>query len=56
MPAHRGHLGWPNSAAVLLLQKLAAAGTWLYYHGDFDGEGLRIAAAVVAGPPPPPGT
>ena len=40
--------GWPNSAAVLLLQKLAAAGTRLYYHGDFDGEGLRIAAAVVA--------
>jgi uncharacterized protein (TIGR02679 family) len=40
--------GWPNSAAVLLLQKLAEAGTQLYYHGDFDGEGLRIAAAVVA--------
>ena len=40
--------GWPNSAAVLLLQKLAAAGSRLYYHGDFDGEGLRIAAAVVA--------
>jgi uncharacterized protein (TIGR02679 family) len=40
--------GWPNSAAVLLMQKLAAAGTRLYYHGDFDGEGLRIAAAVVA--------
>jgi uncharacterized protein (TIGR02679 family) len=40
--------GWPNSAAVLLLQQLAAAGTRLYYHGDFDGEGLRIAAAVVA--------
>src|SRR6266704_1286822 len=40
--------GWPNSAAVLLLQKLAAAGTRLYYHGAFDGEGLRIAAAVVA--------
>jgi uncharacterized protein (TIGR02679 family) len=40
--------GWPNSAAVLLLDTLAAAGTRLYYHGDFDGEGLRIAAAVVA--------
>jgi uncharacterized protein (TIGR02679 family) len=40
--------GWPNSAAILLLQKLAAAGTALHYHGDFDGEGLRIAAAVVA--------
>lgn len=40
--------GWPNSAVVLLLQHLAAAGARLYYHGDFDGEGLRIAAAVVA--------
>jgi uncharacterized protein (TIGR02679 family) len=40
--------GWPNSAVILLLQKLAAAGTGLHYHGDFDGEGLRIAAAVVA--------
>jgi uncharacterized protein (TIGR02679 family) len=40
--------GWPNSAAILFLQKLGAAGTRLHYHGDFDGEGLRIAAAVVA--------
>jgi uncharacterized protein (TIGR02679 family) len=40
--------GWPNSAALLLLQRLAAGGTRLYYHGDFDGEGLRIAATVVA--------
>jgi uncharacterized protein (TIGR02679 family) len=40
--------GWPNSAVVLLLQYLVAAGAGLHYHGDFDGEGLRIAAAVVA--------
>jgi uncharacterized protein (TIGR02679 family) len=40
--------GWPNSAVILLLQMLAGAGTRLHYHGDFDGEGLRIAAAVVA--------
>jgi uncharacterized protein (TIGR02679 family) len=40
--------GWPNSAAILLLQKLGSAGIRLHYHGDFDGEGLRIAAAVVA--------
>jgi uncharacterized protein (TIGR02679 family) len=40
--------GWPSSAVILLLQTLAAAGTRLHYHGDFDGEGLRIAAAVVA--------
>ncbi|MGH3273858.1 MAG: TIGR02679 family protein [Streptosporangiaceae bacterium] len=40
--------GWPNSAAILLLRKLATAGARLHYHGDFDGEGLRIAAAVVA--------
>jgi len=40
--------GWPNSAVILLLQTLAAAGARLPYHGDLDGEGLRIAAAVVA--------
>ncbi len=40
--------GWPNSAVVLLLQRLTASGACLHYHGDFDGEGLRIAAAVVA--------
>ncbi len=40
--------GWPNSAVVALLGKLAAAGATLRYHGDFDGEGLRIAAAVAA--------
>jgi uncharacterized protein (TIGR02679 family) len=40
--------GWPNSAAIALLGKLTAAGTVLRYHGDFDGEGLRIAAAIAA--------
>ncbi|MVU82284.1 TIGR02679 family protein [Nocardia sp. ET3-3] len=40
--------GWPRSAAVVLLRRLADAGTDLYYHGDFDGEGLRIAAHMVA--------
>jgi uncharacterized protein (TIGR02679 family) len=40
--------GWPNSAAIALLSKLAAAGALLRYHGDFDGEGLRIAANVAA--------
>ncbi len=40
--------GWPNSATIALLNKLKAAGATLYYHGDFDGEGLRIAANVVA--------
>lgn len=40
--------GWPSSAAILLLQKLAAAGCRLCYHGDFDGEGIRIAANVLA--------
>ncbi|MFF4509347.1 TIGR02679 family protein [Streptomyces sp. NPDC001401] len=40
--------GWPNSAVVLLLRQLAAAGAPLHYHGDFDGEGLRIAAHVLA--------
>lgn len=40
--------GWPNSAAILLLQRLASAGCRLRYHGDFDGEGVRIAANVMA--------
>lgn len=40
--------GWPNSAAVRLLRGLAASGRVLRYHGDFDGEGLRIAAYVMA--------
>lgn len=40
--------GWPNSAVVLLLEHLVEGGAGLHYHGDFDGEGLRIAAAVVA--------
>ncbi|MGW2052754.1 TIGR02679 family protein [Streptomyces sp. NPDC001840] len=40
--------GWPNSAVVLLLRSLAAAGARLRYHGDFDGEGLRIASHVLA--------
>jgi uncharacterized protein (TIGR02679 family) len=40
--------GWPSSAGILLLRTLNAAGTRLHYHGDFDGEGLRIAANVVA--------
>jgi uncharacterized protein (TIGR02679 family) len=40
--------GWPNSAGILLLQGLARAGCTLRYHGDFDGEGIRIAANVVS--------
>jgi uncharacterized protein (TIGR02679 family) len=40
--------GWPSAAGILLLQRLASAGARLFYHGDFDGEGLRIAANVVA--------
>jgi uncharacterized protein (TIGR02679 family) len=40
--------GWPNSAAILLLRGLAKDGATLRYHGDFDGEGIRIAAYVLA--------
>jgi uncharacterized protein (TIGR02679 family) len=40
--------GWPSSAGILLLNRLRDAGSALFYHGDFDGEGLRIAANVVA--------
>ena len=40
--------GWPSGAAVQLLCALAAGGCRLLYHGDFDGEGIRIAAHVAA--------
>lgn len=39
--------GWPHSAAILLLRMLADQGAALRYHGDFDGEGIRIAAHVL---------
>ncbi|GGT06507.1 TIGR02679 family protein [Streptomyces griseoviridis] len=39
--------GWPNSAAIQLLRLLADHGAALRYHGDFDGEGIRIAAYVL---------
>ncbi|MGW0843478.1 TIGR02679 family protein [Streptomyces sp. NPDC002787] len=39
--------GWPNSAAVHLLRLLADHGAVLRYHGDFDGEGIRIAAYLL---------
>lgn len=37
--------GWPNTVAIGLLRALRAPG--LRYHGDLDGEGLRIAAYVL---------
>lgn len=40
--------GWPNSAGILLLSSLNEAGCRLRYHGDFDGEGIRIAANVMS--------
>jgi uncharacterized protein (TIGR02679 family) len=40
--------GWPNSAGILLLRGLSDAGCQLLYHGDFDGEGIRIAANVMS--------
>ncbi|MFC9812711.1 TIGR02679 family protein [Streptomyces virginiae] len=39
--------GWPNSAAIQLLRLIANHGAALRYHGDFDGEGIRIAAYVL---------
>ncbi|MGW0316083.1 TIGR02679 family protein [Streptomyces flavidovirens] len=39
--------GWPNSAAIHLLRLLADHGATLHYHGDFDGEGIRIAAHIM---------
>jgi uncharacterized protein (TIGR02679 family) len=40
--------GWPNSAAIRLLRMLGGAGAAVRYHGDLDGEGVRIAAYVIA--------
>jgi uncharacterized protein (TIGR02679 family) len=40
--------GWRNSAGILLLRRLTEAGSNLQYHGDLDGEGVRIATYVVA--------
>ncbi|MEU0468205.1 TIGR02679 family protein [Amycolatopsis sp. NPDC006131] len=39
--------GWPNTAVMTLLRRLSDLGAELLYHGDFDGEGLRIAAYVM---------
>jgi uncharacterized protein (TIGR02679 family) len=33
---------------MLLMRQLTTAGVTLGYHGDFDGEGVRIAAHVMA--------
>lgn len=40
--------GWPSTAAIMLLRGVAATGAQLRYHGDLDGEGLRIAAHVMS--------
>jgi len=39
--------GWPSTAAILLLRQINIAGSHIWYHGDFDGDGLRIAAYVI---------
>lgn len=39
--------GWPNSAGIVLLRLLGEAGSRVHYHGDLDGEGVRIAAYVI---------
>lgn len=35
------------NAVMLLLRTLSGLGARLHYHGDFDGEGIRIAAYVI---------
>lgn len=40
--------GWPNTTVIHLLRLLADHGAELHYHGDFDGEGIRIAAHILA--------
>ncbi|MBL4844518.1 MAG: TIGR02679 family protein, partial [Planctomycetes bacterium] len=39
--------GQPATALRLLLDRLVAAGVQLVYHGDFDGDGLRIADLIL---------
>lgn len=39
--------GQPSAAALTLLRHLHALGTTLYYHGDFDWGGMRIASALM---------
>ena len=41
--------GVPNTAARVLLQRLAAGGAGLAYHGDFDWGGVRIGNQVIGG-------
>jgi uncharacterized protein (TIGR02679 family) len=40
--------GWPSAAGMLLLRNVNALGTRIHYHGDLDGDGVRIAAHVLA--------
>jgi uncharacterized protein (TIGR02679 family) len=39
--------GEPKTAGWLLLQRLSNAGTELWYHGDFDWEGIAIAGRII---------
>lgn len=39
--------GYPNTAALALLDLLTAGGCELRYHGDFDWDGLRIGASII---------
>ncbi|MFD5436667.1 DUF2399 domain-containing protein [Kitasatospora sp. NPDC127067] len=39
--------GWPNTAVIHLLRRLSDDGASLRHHGDFDGEGIRIAVEEV---------
>ncbi len=40
--------GEPKTAAWSLLHRLRAAGSEIWYHGDFDWKGLAIASRVIA--------
>ncbi len=40
--------GWPSGAGIRLLRALDSAGQIVRYHGDLDGDGVRIAAYVMA--------
>ncbi|MBI3462343.1 MAG: TIGR02679 family protein [Planctomycetes bacterium] len=40
--------GYPRTASRVLLNRLAASGVQLHYHGDFDWSGIQIANLVIS--------
>lgn len=47
MPPMVCSAGWPTAAVTELTRMLTAEGAVAHYHGDLDGEGVRIAAHLI---------